>query len=34
MEINRINIGEEIRLRVESKGMSKMKFAELLGIAR
>ena len=34
MKINRLNIGEEIRKKVEERGMSKAKFAELLGIAR
>lgn len=34
MKINRINIGEIIRKKVEEKGLSKAKFAESLGIAR
>lgn len=34
MKINRLNIGEEVRRKVEERGMSKAKFAELLGIAR
>ncbi|WP_418946345.1 helix-turn-helix domain-containing protein [Phocaeicola coprocola] len=34
MKINRLNIGEEVRKKVEERGMSKAKFAELLGIAR
>lgn len=34
MKINRLNIGQEIREKVEESGMSKAKFAELLGIAR
>ena len=34
MKIERINIGEIIRQKVEEKGMSKSKFAESLGIAR
>lgn len=34
MKINRLNIGQEIRKKVEESGMSKAKFAELLGIAR
>lgn len=34
MKINRLNIGEEVRRKVEESGLSKAKFAELLGIAR
>lgn len=34
MKINRLNIGEEVRKKVEESGLSKAKFAELLGIAR
>lgn len=34
MKINRLNIGQEIRKKVEERGMSKSKFAELVGIAR
>ena len=34
MKINRLNIGQEVRNKVEESGMSKAKFAELLGIAR
>lgn len=34
MKINRLNIGQEVRNKVEENGMSKAKFAELLGIAR
>lgn len=34
MKINRINLGEIIRDKVENSGMSKKKFAEKVGIAR
>ena len=34
MKINRLNIGQEVRKKVEESGMSKAKFAELLGVAR
>lgn len=34
MKINRLDIGQEVRKKVEESGMSKAKFAELLGIAR
>lgn len=34
MKINRLDIGQEVRRKVEESGMSKAKFAELLGIAR
>ena len=34
MRINRLNIGEEVRKKVDENGLSKAKFAELLGIAR
>ena len=34
MKINRLYIGQEVRRKVEESGMSKAKFAELLGIAR
>ncbi|MFV0324665.1 MAG: helix-turn-helix domain-containing protein [Bacteroides xylanisolvens] len=34
MKINRLNIGQEVRKKVEENGISKAKFAELLGIAR
>ena len=34
MKINRTNIGEEIRKKVEEAGMSKAKFAKQLNIAR
>lgn len=34
MNINRLNIGEEVRKKVDENGLSKAKFAELLGIAR
>lgn len=34
MKINRINIGQEVRQKVAENGMSKAKFAELLGVAR
>lgn len=34
MNIQNINLGEVIRQKVEERGMSKAKFAELLGIAR
>jgi len=34
MKINRINLGEIIREKVEQSGMSKAKFAESVGIAR
>ena len=34
MRINRLNIGQEVRIKVEESGISKAKFAELLGIAR
>lgn len=34
MNIKTVNIGELIRLRVESSGLSKSKFAESLNIAR
>lgn len=34
MKINRLNIGEEVRKKVDESGLSKAKFAELLGIAR
>ena len=30
MKINRLNIGEEVRKKVEESGLSKAKFAELL----
>ena len=33
MKINRLNIGEEVRKKVEESGLSKAKFTELLGIA-
>lgn len=34
MKINRLNIGEEIRKKVDEKGMSKAEFAKKLNIAR
>ena len=34
MKINRLDIGQEVRRKVEESGISKAKFAELLGIAR
>lgn len=34
MKINRLNIGQEVRIKVEESGITKAKFAELLGIAR
>ena len=34
MRINRLNIGQVVRKKVEESGISKAKFAELLGIAR
>ena len=34
MKINRLDIGQEVRKKVEESGMSKAKFAELLGIAQ
>lgn len=34
MKINRLNIGQEVRKKVEENGIAKAKFAELLGIAR
>lgn len=34
MKINRINLGEIIRIKVEEQGLSKAKFAEKVGIAR
>ena len=34
MKVNRLNIGEEVRKKVDERGLSKAKFAELLGIAR
>lgn len=34
MKINRLNLGEIVLQKVEESGMSKAKFAELVGIAR
>lgn len=34
MKINRVNIGEIIREKVEQSGMSKAKFAEAIGVQR
>ncbi len=34
MKINRVNIGEIIRYKVEEAGLTKSKFAEKIGVAR